>query len=306
MAVRVSVVVLTLIAVGGFSVARSETPRQLPLTFDVASVKRSSGEFEALFGTTGPAVIAVRPGGRFWTPAATVRQLLRVAYSVEDFQIVGGPAWLSEERFEIEARTRSGVTAEEAREMVRALLRERFGLVAHRETRQMMAYLLVHARSDRRLGNRLRRSAPECAPMIPPRTIAFGSDVAPPPPPPPPPPPGSQSGPLLILSYTRLRCGNPRVLPGHLTAREITLAQLATILTTIVGRPVVDRAGLADTFDVDLTYAPDGDAIPEIPIERDAAPLATAIREQLGLRLESSRASIEVVVVDSIQPPTEN
>jgi uncharacterized protein (TIGR03435 family) len=277
-------------------------------SFDVISVKRSAPDApEALFSTSGPGIIVLRAGGRFWAPAATVRQLLRVAYGVDDIQIIGGPKWTADDQFQIDATTRSDVSGAEVRAMLRTLLQDRFNLAAHIETRELPVYLLVRAHSDGRLGEQLRPSGTDCAPPLsPPRLGPGGATgaVAPPPPPPPPPPGGSSAGRAMLLSHTPPRCGNPRMLPGFLSTRESTMAFLAAQLVPLVERPVLDRTGLAGAFDVDLVYAPDG-ATP-FATASNAPPLFTATREQLGLRLEASRAPVDVLVINRVELPTEN
>jgi uncharacterized protein (TIGR03435 family) len=79
---------------------------------------------------------------------------------------------------------------------------------------------------------------------------------------------------------------------------------VAERLTGLVGRPILDRTGLDGRFDLDLTYTPDGQV--DTPISQNAPTVMTAIREQLGLRLESVREPVEVLIVDAVAPPSEN
>jgi uncharacterized protein (TIGR03435 family) len=94
-------------------------------------------------------------------------------------------------------------------------------------------------------------------------------------------------------------------LGGHWSLREITMGRLAQRLTADLGRPVLDRTGLSGPFDVDLTFTPDNPTVDSANAP-NAPSLLTAIREQLGLRLESTRAPVDVLVVDRVQPPTQN
>lgn len=288
--------------VGGSIDAQSPTKA----TFDVASIRQSGPDDpDSIFATDGPGLVAVRPGGRFWAPSATTQQLIRVAYGVLDVEIVGGPRWIEEDRFRIEATARPDATADEVRAMLRTLLADRFGLAVHRETRELPVYQLVREHTDGRLGERIRQSGPECAPMPPPAALTVpGSTSAPPEPPPPPPPPPAGSGRSLVLSFARTRCGSPRMLPGYFSAREIAMQYFTAQLASMTGRPVVDRSGLVGSFDVDLTYAPDAPTV--IPEPGDAPPLLTALREQLGLRLEPGRAPVNVLVIDRVERPREN
>lgn len=263
--------------------------------FDVASVKRV-----ALLGSRG---INVQPGGRFTAPSSTVRQLISAAYGLPGVQIVGGPAWIENDHFEVMGTTRADVSAEDARAMLRALLADRFRLTTHLETRELPVYVLNMARDDRKPGSQLRPSGPECAPMKGPmRGVAAPSFVAAPPPP----PPGAR--PILMLD------NEPRTCPsmaarmnggGHWSMRSETLAQLAQRIAAELGRPVTDRTGLEGPYDFDLTFASDA-AVVAVAGPTDAPGLMTALRDQLGLRLASARAPVDVLVIDRVETPTEN
>jgi uncharacterized protein (TIGR03435 family) len=269
--------------------------------FDVVSVKRTppgSPQMGAL--SVPPGQAAVRPGGRLAAPSNTVRNLVRIAYGVQDLQIAGGPAWVASDRFDVEATTRPDVKADEARAMLRALLEERFKLAVHREMREMTVTTLEPARSDKRPGPQLRASGPDCAPPTPPPNVPV--------PPPPPPPPGTAAS-LILSNQTPTRCVTINT-PWHMSLRETTMPQLAIRLTALLGRLVVDRTGLPGLHDLDLTFAPDPGTPPPMvngaPLVIDAPALPTALRDQLGLKLESSKAPVDVVVIDRVEAPTEN
>ena len=182
--------------------------------------------------------------------------------------------------------------------MLRALLESRFALATHRETRQLPIYELVLSRADGRPGPGLRPSSPECAGIRFP-TLAPGMPV------PPPPPPGPAQ--MLPLGVgTPLRC--PSVFAaGWISGREVTLDILATRLSLLAGRPVVNRTGLTGSFDVDLAYTPDAAFGPPAPFARaDGPSLFTGLQEQLGLRLDAARGPVDVLVIDRVEQPTEN
>ena len=262
-------------------------------SFDVVSVKRVEGNEGRGRGIT------VQPGGRFMAPGATVRELIAAAYGVFDNQITGGPGWIGSDRFEILGTTNPDVSLSDARAMLRGVLTERFRLGAHTESRELPVYLLDFAHEDRQLGTELRRSGTECAFPTGPR------DVPMPPPPPPPPP---VQGRVLSLDLPPLPCpsmvfGNAA--SGHWSIRSWPISQLAQRLTATLGRPVIDRTRLEGTFDFDLTFAQEAPTV-DSSAQAQVPALATAIREQLGLRLDSTRAAVDVLVIDRVESPTAN
>ncbi len=275
--------------------------RQTPsgtAAFDVASVKR----FDPAPGQRPSDSISIMPGGRVTAPGAALRELVRTAYGMLDVQLVDSGRLLSNQRYEIEARTRPDVTAADARAMLRALLAERFGLRAHQETRELAVYALTVARADRRLGDGLRPSGPECAPIKGPPNV-------PAPPPPPPPAPGAAVGRgLPLLGGGSARCISVRMSStsgDHWSYREVTMPTLVERFVAMLGRPVIDRTRLDGAFDIDLTYSSDNPVV-DASGAPNAPSFVTAVREQLGLRLDADRTPVEVLVIDAIAPPTEN
>jgi uncharacterized protein (TIGR03435 family) len=228
-----------------------------------------------------------------------LRGLIAAAYGLLNIQIVDSARLLWDERFELEGRTSPDVTVAEARAMLRTLLAERFGLVVHAETRELPVYAMTLA-NDRKPGPQLRPSGPECA-------LPKGPPGVPPPPPPPEGPP-TIGRPLPITAIIPSRCPLIafRTTSGsHWSLREITMAGLSQRLIEPLGRPVLDRTGLAGAFDVDLTFQPDNPTV-DAPAAPNAPSLMAALREQLGLRMESIRAPIEVLIIDRVRPPTQN
>jgi uncharacterized protein (TIGR03435 family) len=278
--------VAAVVAAGAIAVT-GQTPRG----FDAASVKRNSS------GAGLPGIVAVT-GQRVSAPFVTVRTLVQSAYGVDRDQVVNGPGWIDTDRFEVTAIAPAGASLTDVRAMLRALLGERFGLSAHTEQRDLPVDILTFTGQ---LGPKMRRSGPECAPgAMPPGFRA-------PPPPPPPTPAGAADMLILTTTPTGSRCGS-MMINGFISGRELPVANLAWMLSQQVRRPVLDRTGLAGKYDFDLMYLPDvgppqvnGTALPW-----DAPALATAIREQLGLKFDSSRAPVNVVVIDRVTPPTDN
>ena len=264
---------------------------QRPAAFDVVSVKR----YQPDAGGRVNDAISVFPGGRFSAPGATLQGLITTAYGLLDIQLVDSGRVLGTDRYQIDGRTNPDVSLADARAMLRTLLTERFGLVTHRDTRELPVYVMT---LDRKPGPQLRASGPECAGFKGPTGT----------PPPPPPPGGETVGRILSLNGYASRCGSlffNSTSGGHWSLRETTMAQLAERLVGSLGRPVLDRTGLDGRFDIDLTYSPDNPVV-DASNAPNAPSLMTALREQLGLRLKSTRAPVEVLVIDRVQQPAEN
>ena len=288
-----------------------------PVTFDVVSVKRSVGA-NGMFMRMAP--------GNITASNVPVRQLIRQAYGLQDFQVIGGPEWVASDRFDVEARfdpaAAGGLTGPpRIQAMLQNMLRDRFKLVAHTDTRQMPVLALVMARDDRRLGPQLMPSTVDCAALMGslrrggpadgrgsppadgrrgggPRPDGRGA-----------PPPGAPFAP-----GERPQCGG-RGGFGQMIAGGLTMAQFVTQLSQMTGRMVVDRTGLAGGYDIDLKWNPTADQLavtplpPGVelpPVDPSVPSLFTALEEQLGLGLDSDRAPVEVLVIDSIEQPTDN
>ena len=275
----------------------AQEPQPARPTFDVASVKR-----------TGPdAGASIVGGGRGQYQAINVplRVTITNAWNLRDHQIVGAPAWLASDRFDIVAKEPEGTfTDEQRRLMMQALLIDRFELQAHVETRELPVYNLMLLRADGRLGPELKPTAVDCAAQRKARAAGGGAPTAPPGPTPKIDErvPGSQRGFFGPQGVT-------------INASGRTLEQIAATLGTYADRTVVDKTGLKGEYDMLLKFRPEaggpiGGLAPPLsttgdPVS-DLAPLGVAVREQLGLRLESARGPVQVLVIDSISPPTEN
>jgi uncharacterized protein (TIGR03435 family) len=284
----------TLLALGVLTAAQPLVQSPAPPTFEVASVR---------LNRDGNGLIAVgfEPGGRFRATNTPLRLLIRLAYQVQDFQIVGGPGWIDSERFDIVAKAEGVPPLPQIRLMLRSLLEDRFKLVARSETRELPIYALVIARADGKTRPELRPSGAECAPL----TLWPGA-------PPPPPPPAGPANP----GRGAPRCPSMFV-PGRTSARAVTMAQLATTLSQFVSRFVIDRTGLSGNFDFDLQWTPDqlplgppGGAVPGAPgpppVDLNGPSIFTALQEQLGLKLEPQRGPVDVLVIDRAEQPTDN
>jgi uncharacterized protein (TIGR03435 family) len=253
--------------------------------FEVASIKPN---------TSGERAGAMRflPGGRFDVVNMPLAQLIRAAYQLEDFQLSGGPGWLNSNHYDIVARAQDNASPPQTMVMVRTLLEERFKLVTHRETRDLPVYALVIARNDRALGPRLRKAVIE---ECPPRAGGVGSAA------------GS------VPDFRTPPCGLVLFGPGPsgrgATGRTVPIAEFVKRLAPVVSRPIIDRTKLDGRFDLDLDFTPDQSAAPADSIgtqpPADIGPsIFTALQEQLGLKLDSTRGPVEVLVIDSVEQPT--
>ena len=255
---------------------------QRPAAFDVASVRlnRSGSEI-----SRGP---IIQPGNRFLAQNVMTRVLITTAYGLRWDQVVGGPAWLDSDHWDVEARAGEDATVDDVRAMLRTLLAERFGLTARRETRQRDIYVLTRPGTTRDTPG-LRAAATPCTPIRPPGRLPI---AAPGTPGPEGEPPVSLGSPSTCERFT---------FPGYIGARQIGMPEFATLLTMFAGRSVLDRTGMSGDYDVDLTFAPNPAAAAD-----DFAPLPTAVQDQLGLRLEATRGPVDVLVIERIDRPAAN
>jgi len=218
------------------------------------------------------------------TKGETVKTLIKFAYGLNmsgEQQVVGGPKWLGEQRWDIVAKEDPDTIAaigkmqqeqrrEQFRTMVLSFLQDRFHLKAHKETRELPVYALVVAKSGSKLTQ---------APARP-----MG-------------PNGQPQGSSGIR-------GNGK---GDLQGMNATTNVLASTLgyqAEIGGKTVVDRTGLKGEYNFELRWTPD--MIAAANGESNGPSLFTALEEELGLKLEPAKAQVDVVVVDAVEEPTPN
>lgn len=255
----------------------------------MASVKASPPAEPNRFGFPVRSSIRIEPGGRFNATQATLRDLIRRAYDLPNFLIVGGPEWAESVRFDIVAKAEAGFGGDETqiREMLRALLLERFKMRVHTETRDLPIYALVVSRRDSKLGTQLRPSTLDCAAVRAKRRPGA-----------PPPPDGSP--PECDVSFK---------LDGGVMTMRFQGETMNEIARLLVGpetlRPVTNKSGLSGTFDGVLSFAPEPlPGFPRLPESVNGVSLFTALQEQFGLKLEPTRGPVTVLVVDGAERPT--
>jgi uncharacterized protein (TIGR03435 family) len=212
----------------------------------------------------------------------TLKRLIAIGYSVTDYQIFGSLPWLGSAGFDVEARSAGPTDLPHVRPMVQSLLDDRFKLNIHRETRDLSIFTLTLAKSGGKPGPGLVEStAGPCGPV---KAESAASAAA---------------------------CGTVTPGPGRISGQRGRISQLADRLSTILGRPVVDKTALTGIYDIALTYTPDPSMAQEAPHGSPASDipgpsLFTAMQEQLGLKLTAGKGPVEVIVVDSAEKPSGN
>jgi uncharacterized protein (TIGR03435 family) len=251
------------------------SPAVAPLAFEVSTVRQNK--------SGGPGSSSNMRDGRFTASNTTLKNVLQYqAYGVPESRILGGPPWIGSQRFDIEAKTDSTTLDRirtlahdqrriETRAMFQQLLADRFKLAAHWETRDLPVYALV-----------VQKKGPSLHPAEQPEGHS-----------------GTSSN------------------DGRFTAQGLTLTQLADALTQELsrelGRVVIDKTGIPGRYDFALNWTPDTGALAinngtdaSTPQPDTGPSIFTAIQEQLGLKLESSRGPVQVLVIDHAEMPTEN
>jgi uncharacterized protein (TIGR03435 family) len=241
--------------------------------FDVISVKPSKDDGRLRLRFTKDGFVATN---------LDLHDLIGESYLVDDNQILSEPAWAKKQGFDVEAKVVGTDVAalgkmsfDERRAMFKQVLTERFKLAIHHETRELPVYALTIAKG----GAKLKQGT----------TSPDGPAI-------------SKRGPGMI-----------KVGPGLVSAVGTTIPYFVGVLSGELGRTVVDRTGLTGVYDISLTWAGDagqggglGTAGAASGSDASGPSLFTAIQEQLGLKLESVKAAVDVIVIDHVERPTEN
>jgi bla regulator protein BlaR1 len=233
-------------------------------SFEVASIKPGDPK-DPRFG------IILRPGGRFSTTNASLRQLVGFAYDVRQNQITGGPSWGDADLYSIEAKPDGSFRvptgqrgAELIRQMLQSLLAQRFALKVHRETKEESVYELAVAKG----GPKLKEAADE-------------------------------------------ETESERIGRGTFTATATPIDLLIKPLSQVLGRSIIDKTALTGKYDFMLQWTPEpgqyrGLPGPEPQDDPNGVSIFTALEEQLGLKLQNAKGSVEILVIDSAEKPSEN
>jgi len=246
--------------------ASKAEPRPNFDAFEVATIKPVAHDAKA------GRYITMQGANRFVEKEYTLKLLIAAAYDLNPRTILGGPDWLESDHYDILAKTPGEVrpTHDELMAMLRNLLAERFSLAFHREQKEFSIYELEVARG----GSKLKAST------------------------------AAPDEPAALIST---------VYPQHilLPARNASMGEFTSLLQrAVLDRPVVDKTGLSGKYDFDLQWAPDetqfGGEVPVAPADAAAAPLFSAIQDQLGLRLIATRGPVDALVVDKANRPSPN
>jgi uncharacterized protein (TIGR03435 family) len=279
----VAVAILLVIAAYGVFGQSAQPP-----AFQVASIKRNT---DTAFRGMG---VRAQPGGRLTTQNAPLMMLIQNAYAVQAFQVVGGPAWINSEGYDIEAKPEGNADRQQMWLMLQTLLADRFKLALHRDTKELPVYALSVTKGG------LKQPPPKeggCA--------TFAPDA-------PPPAPGAG-----------IPCGKIRVmgLPSgvRMEGSKVPMAELIRTLAMVLGRPVLDKTEFTTEFEVRLDFTPDettaglpgaggpGDPGGPPPSTDPSRPsISAALQEQLGLKLAPAKGPVEVLVIDRVERPTAN
>ena len=249
--------------------------------FEVASIKPSnSADRRPLFRLTP---------GQYTASNVTMKMLIRSAYDIQLFQITGGPGWVDSDLFDIAAKPQASAEHEQVMLMLQSLLADRFQLVIRRDTREMPVYAMIAAKNGPKF-----KESNESDPNI----IDLGGG-------------GNPAGGASRPGVTKIR-------RGLLVSQEATMAGLAAHLSSILGRTVIDKTGLAGKYDLKVEWQPDENQVAmfqamRVP-EGFGAPAAdpmgpslfAALQEQLGLKLEPEKGPVEMFVVERVGKPSAN
>jgi len=245
--------------------------------FDVAAIKPNTGADRTVFiGAPSPGTLRAE---NVW-----LRFLIQVTWGVPSFEVVGGPGWTGSERYDINAKSERKLNFGQMKPMLKALLEDRFGLKLHAETREMSVYALAATRNLKL------------------QETKAGSCMAPHPNSP------NTPGPLPV-------CGAIGMSSHSVGGVGISMAQLASTLSNVLQRAVLDETGLTGTFDVHMEWTADqstpglyapGLEPPPAAVSDGGGSIFTVIREKLGLSLEAKKGPVKVLVIDQAEKPSEN
>lgn len=238
--------------------------------YEVASIKPNTDSDTRL-------AFRIEPDGTLAATGITLQRLMMTAFNVQNFRIVGGPDWVSSRHWDVQAKPNRATVPDEVRPMLRALLEDRFHLRTHSATRKLPVYeLTVDSKGSKVQASKLKRSD-------------TGSEHT------------------------------VRVSARSIQMTKTTSGTFASQLSYALGQPVIDKTKLTGEFDFRLEWTPEAGndggmafavqppgSKDEPPSTPDRPSIFTALPEQLGLRLQSARGPVDVVVIDAVSLPSAN
>jgi uncharacterized protein (TIGR03435 family) len=283
----------------------ARTPDAPLPTFEVASVKKHSPENDGGKGKDIPIVMSESDVSQFRASNVTAKMLIATAFGVREFQISGGPGWIDSNRFDVEAKvedslasqlqklTRQQQQAQQAL-MLRSLLLDRFALEVTRGTKEGTILALVVARGGPKLKE------------VPPPNPQDG--------------PGQSSVPVARGQSQAAAAGQALMMMSGgsglvtMASNAVPIATLVNQLSARLDQQVVDQTGLKGTYQYTLRFVAQGglgpDGMPLLPDietpQSTTSSVFTALQEQLGLKLESTKGPVETITIDHIEEPSPN
>ncbi len=249
----------------------------------------------------GPGDVYAATGGVFSATNVPLILYITFAYKISNNEALAMqkvlPEWVSQERYDVQARSeKKDPTKDEMRLMMRALLAERFKLVVHTETKEVPVFALTLVKAGK-TGPKL-----QAHPADDSCSSDASAELNP-----------SRSGPAppeAVKGGFPAVCGGILYVPGtgvgrlSFGARNVTMASIANAMPSwgALGRPVVDKTGLTGMWDFAMEFTPEGsgDAVASAPT------FLQALKEQLGLKLESEKGPVDSLVVDHVERPSAN
>jgi len=235
--------------------------------FEVATIKPSD--------PARPQQIITLRGAEVITTNVTVHDLINLAYWLHPKQLTGGPAWTESDKFDMAGKpdVPGQPNVDQMKQMIQKLLADRFQLKFHFEKRELSVYAVKIAKTEAKITR-------------------------------------SQDDPKGLPGFYFGRTPSGTTL----TFRNSPMSQVTAVLQNFLDKPVVDQSGLSEKYDFTLTFTLDpaqaarlGGALPAAADNPDAAPdVFAAFQQQLGLKLESTKAPTEVMVIDKVEKPSEN
>lgn len=232
-----------------------------PLAFEVLSVKASAKGVDGTLSFGPPS-----PSGRFTARNMTPRLMIQAAYNLMDFGFTGYPNWVDTEKFDIDAEAGRHITIDECRQMLQEMLKSRFELSIHHESKEQNVMVMTLDRVSEGLKKAAQRAPDEIG--------------------------GFQK--ITVDASSQ-----------GVNGRDVSMADLTEFLSRYLNQPVMNETALAGRFDLSLRWDPRTVRL-QTNSDETGPTIFTALREQLGLRLQARSQKSDILVIDHISRPSPN